>query len=39
VIPGKTASSADLVVVANTQMRTLRTEVGKVPCETAVGHG
>jgi len=28
-----------LVVVANTQMRTLRTEVGKVPCEQQLDMG
>ena len=28
-----------LVVVANIQMRTLKTEVGKVPMRTALGHG
>jgi len=28
-----------LVVVANTQIRTLRTEVGKGSMRTAVGHG
>ena len=28
-----------LVVVANIQMRTLKTEVGKVSMRTAIGHG
>ena len=36
---GETASSADLGVVANIQVRTLKTEVEKGSMVTAVGHG
>jgi len=36
---GGTAYSADLVVVANIQMRTLKTEVEKGSMRTAIGHG
>ena len=36
---GGTASSEILVVVANIQMRTLKTEVEKGSMRTAIGHG
>ncbi len=39
VMLGETASSADLVVVANIQVRALKTEVEKGSMVTAVGHG